>query len=320
MKGIEVDEEGIKKFFVSLLEKVDALLVPIKTDFGSVPSLLVRKENISLLDPFSKSYYLNAASYLGRISSGRKLGALLRPCEIRAVVELVKLRQIERKSLLIVGMDCDGTYKEEKLRPACELCRWRTPEKDADLAIFFIGMEKPALVALSAGGEELLEDAGEIEFQEERERKLSELLQNAEKRRKELFAEVEKKDLEGWLSLFSSCISCHNCRRICPLCYCKECFFDTPLANPSGEELLQQARIKGALKMPLDPVFYHLVRIFHVVTTCVGCGSCEEGCPAEIPLTSIYSSLAEKVQSIFGYEAGRSREEPLPLTIFKEEL
>ena len=40
-----------------------------------------------------------------------KLGVVLRSCEIRALVELVKFQQAKLDNALIIGVDCLGTYK-----------------------------------------------------------------------------------------------------------------------------------------------------------------------------------------------------------------
>ena len=39
-----------------------------------------------------------------------KLGAVLRPCEVRALVELIKLEQASLDNALIIGVDCPGAY------------------------------------------------------------------------------------------------------------------------------------------------------------------------------------------------------------------
>ena len=35
------------------------------------------------------------------------------------------------------------------------------------------------------------------------------------------------KDQVDFLEMISSlCINCHNCRAVCPICYCKQCVFE----------------------------------------------------------------------------------------------
>jgi hypothetical protein len=42
------------------------------------------------------------------------LAAVLRPCEIRALIELVKLQQATLDGVILIGLDCPGTYEVTK--------------------------------------------------------------------------------------------------------------------------------------------------------------------------------------------------------------
>jgi formate dehydrogenase subunit beta len=46
---------------------------------------------------------------------------------------------------------------------------------------------------------------------------------------------------------------------------------------------------------------------------------CEQGCPADIPLLSIYKTVGKNAQKVFDYEPGRSLEEDIPILTFKED-
>jgi len=52
--------------------------------------------------------------------------------------------------------------------------------------------------------------------------------------------------------------------------------------------------------------------------SCVGCGQCSNVCPNDIPVMELFRLTAFDVQHAFDYEAGRDKEEPLPLSVFKE--
>jgi len=71
--------------------------------------------------------------------------------------------------------------------------------------------------------------------------------------------------------------------------------------------------------MPTDTVFYHITRLAHMSTACIGCGQCSNACPNDIPVMELFRTVAHKTQQAFAYEAGRSLDEPPPLSVFKED-
>ena len=117
----------------------------------------------------------------------------------------------------------------------------------------------------------------------------------------------------------STCIRCNACRQACPTCYCKECLLKPEKMGYSSERYLRRAQKKGQIKMPVDTVLYHLTKMNHMASSCVACGLCEQACPMDIPLGRIYSRVGRHVQALFDYVPGRSLDEELPVTTFKEE-
>ncbi|UCF08922.1 MAG: 4Fe-4S binding protein, partial [Thermoplasmata archaeon] len=68
-----------------------------------------------------------------------------------------------------------------------------------------------------------------------------------------------------------------------------------------------------------DTLLFHLTRLNHMSTSCVGCGMCEQACPSEIALLRFYKTAGYKAQKLFEYVPGRSLDEPLPLLTFRED-
>jgi len=70
--------------------------------------------------------------------------------------------------------------------------------------------------------------------------------------------------------------------------------------------------------MPTDTLFYHLTRLAHMSTACVGCGQCSNACPNDIPVMELFRMVAHRTQAAFGYRAGADPCQPPPLTEFRE--
>jgi formate dehydrogenase subunit beta len=121
------------------------------------------------------------------------------------------------------------------------------------------------------------------------------------------------------LETISGCVRCGNCQRVCPICFCKRCTFEMPHLDHEPSHFARTAARLGAARLPEDVALYHLTRLAHVALSCSACGTCEAGCPQDLPLTSLFVHTARRVRAPFGYEAGRSVDEPLPLAAFERE-
>jgi len=349
----------VRQFLASLLEKklVDALLVPLELPTGDnvVPTIVSNPEQVQAANPLAPVMPVNAARLVSRITmvspSPDRLGVVLRPCELRALVELVKLKQASLEKLLLIGIDCHGTYpvddygkfvkesssptedflnrvREGKddplLRKACQTCEYPVP-MGADLTIGLFGANLEKGIVLVAGtpeGEKVIQELGlEAIETEERQPAIAKLIEERAGKREELLKQTQEeiRGLDKLMAALATCINCHNCKTVCPLCYCKECFFDSPVFEFEAEKYLGWAKRKGALRMPNDTLLFHLTRLNHMVISCVGCGLCTEACPNDIPVSDIFRLVGHQVQKTFDYVPGRNLDEELPLTTFKEE-
>jgi formate dehydrogenase subunit beta len=276
---------------------------------------------------------------------------VLRPCEIRAVIELVKLKQVNLDDVLLIGMDCPGRYENTDfarfveqggttesflenalagkttvagfdIAGACTICEFPVAE-NVDMRVCAIGAGSGGVFieAVTERGEEALAKSGlkAGDAPAGRDEAVKKLVAARTEAKDKKFAEfrAETGSFEKLADKLAGCVNCYNCRVACPVCYCKECVFVTDTFRHSGEQFMMWADQSGMLKMPSDTLLYHLTRMTHMSLFCVGCGQCTSACPNDIDLMPLFRTCADRTQGRFDYRAGRSVDEQQPMAGFK---
>lgn len=347
---------AIRGFLRKLLENgvVEALLVPLESENGSVaPALVTDPERLISANPLAPVMPINAARALAAVTgkaTPATLGAVLRPCEIRAAIELVKLQQATLDGVILISFDCPGTYegpdyrihqKDQAdqlaeylssakagqdptfdgmaLRPACQMCVQQIPENVA-IHLHLFGADTTTHIPVTiwdqlAAALDLHEPASSAP-----DHAAYEQLQSAHHQaREKALAEIRQQmaSSNGFASLFANCIGCHNCKTACPICYCKVCLFDSDSLRHDPAFYIRSAQRKGALRLMPDTLLFHLTRLNHMSLSCVGCGMCSSACPEQIPVFTIFTAVGTQVQQVFDYQPGLDVETALPLTSYQ---
>ena len=238
-----------------------------------------------------------------------KVAIIVKGCDGRSVVGLIKEQQVPRENLIIIAAPCEGmldaaiaqrvmganeivaveenngkvtvkdeTGREEKLdrkellAEACRFCTHRTP------AICDIAIGEPTQSETPAVPDDPFEEFS------------------------------RKPTAEKWEQFcreISKCVFCKACRSACPNCYCKVCFADQTRPNwtGSGDKLS-------------DIIFYHLGRIFHQAGRCVDCGACVRACPVGVDLRTFTYKLVKDAKELFDCTPGLDLEHAPPLVEF----
>jgi len=314
---------------------------------------------VCVLSPTMPVQSAKVISNLSVKNLGKKVAAVLKACEIRAAVELAKFLQVKYDNLYLIGIDCPGTFEvtdyakivqegkggetliKELLkgmgggeispptgyvfRTACQMCEY--PIAQADVILKLYGYKTDQEIGIEVGDklEREIEEKGVLSFSESeptsRREVVSRVIAERTKKRDVLFQEFKGmvKDLHAFLDRFSTCIRCHNCMVACPICYCKECVFRTAIFEHDGDQFLRWADRKGGIRMPTDTLIFHLIRMSHMVTSCIGCGLCDSSCPSKLPVATLFRSVGDKIQKMFQYVPGRNVEEVPPVATFKED-
>ena len=351
-------EQGIREFIKFLLEKekiAGVFTLKKMNQKGVVAySLITKPDELNNAVPFYPFMPTNAGKLLSRFTlkggPSKPVVAILRPCELRAFIELVKREQGHLDNLIIISSTCGGVYpfkattdgtveknlssywdavkkgeNSADLRPACMGCTEFTPYT-ADITVDLIGsteLENTCTFILNTKkGEELASDIkGELIERTLDQKKLKKFYEKREAVEKQLLSETNTNlnGLNDLIKIFGKCIGCHGCSKVCPICYCTLCTFDSPDSEYKPSRYESDLKRRGGLKIPPGTIYYHIGRLAHIGISCVGCGSCEDVCPVNIPLSLIFKKVGESIQQTFGYTPGKDVKEEIPLLAYKQE-
>lgn len=341
-----------REFLKSLLDYrvVDSMLVPLEVPSADQvsPILVTEPAQLDAANPLAPVMRVNAAAVLARVQreAEARLGAVLRPCELRAVIELAKVGRIDLSRVVLIGIDCMGTYEPEaytqialasaesptdevlrwtrqgpiapyRLRNSCQMCEHFFAE-NADIAIGLIGMnvrerlgvEMDAEIATRLG----LAPAGP----DGREKAIGRLATIRRHRYEEAVGRASQllSDLPSLFSLVAPCTACGECVDACPFCGA-EAFVPKPSKEARADRLRDWPAGEGRMvrERAVSPLS-GIIEWGRRAASCVGCGMCESACPRHVPLTAIQAALGRKLREEFSYVPGRSVGERLPWAAF----
>ncbi|MCF2140754.1 MAG: hypothetical protein K9W44_11930 [Candidatus Lokiarchaeota archaeon] len=248
---------------------------------------------------------LNLVKFLLEQPHTKKVGIILKNCEIHSLIVLINEKQIKREDVIIIGVPCDYgiidlnkikkiignseiikgsiegtkikilTHKEEQiinfdkiLSDSCLFCKNKIPDE------FDYQIEVSAKKQ-TPNSEELMKYQKIDEYQD-----VIEFEAKAAQERWNYFtSELEK------------CTLCMACRNACPLCYCKICFIDQnqPQWFDKNDDLSEK-------------VLFHMTRALHLAGRCAGCDACSRACPEGVDIHLIYKKLRKSVRDRWNIE------------------
>ena len=321
-------------------DKLEALFAPVEVPARStvVSQVIEDPAGLAAVNPFAPVMLNNAAATIGdyaRHYAGRRVAALLRPCELRTLVELRQQGRLppEAESVIILGIDCPATFPADRynervqvegvaamtrealtyagtggfspnqFRAACQVCAWPAP-RGADVTLGVIGVNPGEYLLLIAHDEAIdarlgLEavTAGLAAEPQVARREVAVGAVAGQRARVRANLESTAHDGQRFGDLGHVLAWFANCS------LCGDCLDACPLYNG---ELSGMLGVHGA-----HPPLAELVDVSRWLASCSGCGMCEAACDHGVPLMLLISSLSRQIQGTLHHTAG-DPVQPLP--------
>ena len=299
---------------------LDGLFVPANgvSTKGHPAHLLEDSRLLEYINPFRPLMTANIARQVPELLRERPaayLGAMLRPCEMRAIKEIAQRGAIDRARLLTISVDCLGTYPSEdfqwlarrkgspelltaealrfarlggivtyRYRSACQMCT--SPEAcQADVNIAVLGLPvrqcllitaKDDLVSEKIRLSDLADGHPAQDLVDNRARLLVRLCDRNQSTRERIIQSLADILPTDLDLLIQQFESCGDCQNC--LDSCPICVVDYPQREGNGRYL--RADIQRWL------------------LSCAGCGMCEQACPNHLPLSAIFRHIKQELQAL----------------------
>jgi len=264
------------------------------------------------INPFQPLMLMNIAGLVPPVMQEHphaRFGILLRPCELRALKEVIERKAIHPGQLLTICVDCLGTFPDEEFewrsirkgsdasltkealqfapqggiaayryRAACQMCV-SPGALSADINLGVLGL--PVRQSILVDGDPGLLDWSKVTDKKadpalstRREVMLSKLVERHSETRERVLsglAEVLPANVDVLLDQFEDCGGCQSCMDACPIC-----LTDYPQRAKDGR--------------------YERQDVVNWLVDCAGCGMCEQSCPKHMPLSIIFTHVKQSLK------------------------
>lgn len=323
--------------------ELDAMLAPVETadHTGVAPQVISNPADLKNVNPFAPVMLSNTASMIEdfvKDNPTSHLAVILRPCELRALVELRKRHRVcyqsvssgnDRESLVVISVDCAGTFSQAEyiqhiakhqadaemihvglsygnqdsyipytVRPACQMCDSPGP-LGADVVVGTIGIEAQGELLIIARNEEI---DSTLRLQDVTDSFATEY--QVVCREMMVGKLVDKREEKRSVLTQSQSLQTEDVTTAlamfarCTLC--ADCLDACPLYDGELAGMLGV----GDGRQGGHSLLAELVRVSRWLASCSGCGMCQQSCVNGVSLARAVTTLSHRIQQELHYRPG----------------
>ena len=311
----------------------------------TTPRFITNIKFLNEVNPFQPLMEINVARLIPELLANHpdeKIGALLRPCEMRALIEMTKHSSITIDRLLTISVDCLGTFPADEYQWRLDRIEKSNPDQGIIVSKSSDELAREALKFARQGGivpyryrsacQICISPAAKhadinihILGLPVRQQILVVLNDPALATRYNLKPLTDWKANEDLILQHERIVSKKNEQYQRTLKRINEGLVELLPANL--DTVIHQLESCGDCQKCMDvcpicfvdrPTRYsdgHYDRsdVVRWLVSCVGCGMCEQSCPNHLPLSTIFSHIRHQLAEEWEYFPGRSFDEPLPM-------
>ncbi len=330
-----------------LATNLDGMLVTMSgaDEIDASPQFITDVSTVDQINPFKPLMEINAARLIPGLIADHpdsKIGTVLRPCELRALIEMKKHSSFKVDNLLTISVDCLGTLPADEYQWRLERMKKNLPGQGSGDIESADDLSNEALKFARQGG------IVPYRYRSACQVCTSPAAEHADINIQILGLPVRQQILVLFsdpaveLSLHIETLVDGNANQALILQH------DRVVTRMSERHLRTMERIKDGLGelLPADveavigqlencgecqscmnvcpicsvdrPVrasdgHYDRSTVMRWLVSCAGCGMCEQACPNHLPISTVFAHIRQQLDQEWEYVPGRSMDEALPL-------
>ena len=311
----------------------------------ATPHYVTDITSIDILNPFKPLMEFNAARLIPNLLEkypNARIGALMRPCEMRALTEMTKHASFKLDNLVTISVDCLGTLPADEYQWRLERLEKNLPAHELNSAEISDELAHEALQFARQGGiiPYRYRSACQVCTSPAAKQANINIHILGLPVRQQMLVSVSDPKVAETIHLekltdgiADNALTVQHERILSKMCERHQRTMDRvneglgSLLPVDVDAVIRQLESCGDCQNCMDvcPIcsvdrpnrsaegHYDRTGIMRWLVSCAGCGMCEQSCPNHLPISAIFAHIRQQLAQEWEYVPGRSINDPLPV-------